>query len=192
MRHGVGLDFGTTNSAIAVADERGRTALARFGAPGGATHAFRSRLYFFLEDPPAPDRPASWAGPAGIARYLRDEEPGRLIQPMESFLASRPFHSTRVFEATFTLEDLVSRVVDGLRQAAEAEFGELGGTLVVGRPVRFVHARADKDDRVFRTGGSSFVPAVRRLFQERFGDDRIRCGEELTSVASGLALRGLE
>jgi hypothetical chaperone protein len=47
-------------------------------------------------------------------------------------------------------------------------------------------------DRVFLTGGSSFVPAVRRIFTSRFGDDRIRSGNEFTSVASGLALRAAE
>jgi hypothetical chaperone protein len=44
-------------------------------------------------------------------------------------------------------------------------------------------------DRVFLTGGSSLVPAVRRIFERRFGPDRIRSGNEFTSVASGLALR---
>jgi hypothetical chaperone protein len=44
-------------------------------------------------------------------------------------------------------------------------------------------------DRVFLTGGSSLVPAVRRIFERRFGKDRIRAGNEFTSVASGLALR---
>ncbi len=44
-------------------------------------------------------------------------------------------------------------------------------------------------DRVFLTGGSSFVPAVRRIFETRFGKDRIRGGNEFTSVAHGLALR---
>ena len=44
-------------------------------------------------------------------------------------------------------------------------------------------------DRVFLTGGSSFVPAVRRIFVSRFGQDRIRGGNEFTSVAQGLALR---
>ena len=44
-------------------------------------------------------------------------------------------------------------------------------------------------DRIFMTGGSSFVPAVRRIFVERFGEERIRSGGELTSVANGLALR---
>lgn len=44
-------------------------------------------------------------------------------------------------------------------------------------------------DRVFLTGGSSLLPAVRRIFERRFGPDRIRAGNEFTSVASGLALR---
>jgi hypothetical chaperone protein len=47
-------------------------------------------------------------------------------------------------------------------------------------------------DRVFLTGGSSFVPAVRRIFEGRFGKDRIRGGNEFTSVAHGLALRAAE
>jgi hypothetical chaperone protein len=47
-------------------------------------------------------------------------------------------------------------------------------------------------DRVFLTGGTSFVPSVRRIFTNRFGDDRIRSGNEFTSVAYGLALRAAE
>lgn len=47
-------------------------------------------------------------------------------------------------------------------------------------------------DRVFLTGGSSFVPAVRRIFSSRFGEHRIRSGNEFTSVAHGLALRAAE
>ncbi|MPT24384.1 MAG: hypothetical protein E2577_16220 [Starkeya sp.] len=47
-------------------------------------------------------------------------------------------------------------------------------------------------DHVFLTGGSSLIPAVRRLFTERFDADRIDSGEELTSIAHGLALIGQE
>jgi hypothetical chaperone protein len=47
-------------------------------------------------------------------------------------------------------------------------------------------------DMVFLTGGSSFVPAVRRIFETRFGPERIRAGNEFTSVARGLALKALE
>ena len=44
-------------------------------------------------------------------------------------------------------------------------------------------------DRVFLTGGTSLVPAVRRIFEHRFGAERVQAGDEFTSVARGLALR---
>jgi hypothetical chaperone protein len=47
-------------------------------------------------------------------------------------------------------------------------------------------------DRVFLTGGTSLVPAVRRIFMDRFGEQRIRTGNEFISVARGLALRADE
>jgi hypothetical chaperone protein len=47
-------------------------------------------------------------------------------------------------------------------------------------------------DRVFLTGGTSLIPAVRALFTQRFGEDRIASGGELTSIANGLALIGQE
>jgi hypothetical chaperone protein len=43
-------------------------------------------------------------------------------------------------------------------------------------------------DRVFLTGGSSLVPAVRRIFTNRFGEERVQSGAAFTSVAHGLAL----
>src|SRR5580704_1423125 len=47
-------------------------------------------------------------------------------------------------------------------------------------------------DMVFLTGGSSFVPAVRKIFEARFGQKRIRGGNEFTSVARGLALTAMD
>jgi len=44
-------------------------------------------------------------------------------------------------------------------------------------------------DSVFLTGGSSFVPVVRRIFAKAFGAEKIRTGSEFTSIARGLALR---
>ncbi|MFC3442878.1 Hsp70 family protein [Sphingobium rhizovicinum] len=51
---------------------------------------------------------------------------------------------------------------------------------------------ADAIDRVFLTGGSSLIPAIRRVFHQRFSEDRIATGGELTSIAHGLALIGEE
>ena len=45
-------------------------------------------------------------------------------------------------------------------------------------------------DRVFLTGGTSLVPAVRHLFTTRFGAERVTGGGEFVSVAEGLALIG--
>ncbi len=47
-------------------------------------------------------------------------------------------------------------------------------------------------DRIFLTGGSSLVPAVRAIFHRRFEPSRIETGAELESIASGLALMGRE
>jgi hypothetical chaperone protein len=48
----------------------------------------------------------------------------------------------------------------------------------------------DAIDRVFLTGGTSLVPAVRLLFTARFGTERVTGGGEFVSVAEGLALIG--
>ena len=48
--------------------------------------------------------------------------------------------------------------------------------------------KAAEVDRVFLTGGTSLVPAVRRVFTSRFGEERVQSGEAFTSVAYGLAL----
>jgi hypothetical chaperone protein len=47
-------------------------------------------------------------------------------------------------------------------------------------------------DRVFLTGGTSSVPAVRERFERRFGVQKIETGEQLLSIAYGLALIGQE
>jgi hypothetical chaperone protein len=59
-------------------------------------------------------------------------------------------------------------------------------------PGGFTLGHSSAIDRIFLTGGSSFVPAVRRIFEVRFGKDRIRSGNEFTSVAHGLALRAAD
>jgi hypothetical chaperone protein len=48
--------------------------------------------------------------------------------------------------------------------------------------------KASAIDAVFLTGGTSFVPAVRALFTQRFGAAKVHIGDAFQSVASGLAL----
>jgi hypothetical chaperone protein len=46
----------------------------------------------------------------------------------------------------------------------------------------------DEIDSVFLTGGTSLVPSVRQIFADRFGEHKLHAGDELISVAKGLAL----
>jgi len=52
------------------------------------------------------------------------------------------------------------------------------------------HMAPEQIDLVFLTGGTSFVPAVRQIFQKFFGAEKLSAGGEFVSVAEGLALIG--
>ena len=45
-------------------------------------------------------------------------------------------------------------------------------------------------DVVFLTGGSSYIPLIRNIFETRIGKDKIRSADAFTSVAYGLGLQG--
>lgn len=141
-----GIDFGTTNSALALSDGDGAPRLAKFARGGGkTTSTFRSVVY--LERPPSGrGAPHELAGPRAIARYLAVDEPGRLVQSLKSFLAARDFSSTRIFEREYRLEALIAVLLRALLREAEKEFGQIDGPVVVGRPVRFVSARSPEDE----------------------------------------------
>lgn len=48
----------------------------------------------------------------------------------------------------------------------------------------------DDIDVVFLTGGSSYIPLIRSIFETRMGADKIRTADAFTSVAYGLGLYG--
>jgi hypothetical chaperone protein len=142
LSRAIGLDFGTTNRALAIAGPDRRIALARFGADT----TFRSILYFAEDENARAGRLRVVAGPEAIDAYLNTKSPGRLIQSTKSYLASRLFTQTQVLSENYTLEELIGILLRHLRKATEAQFGDLGTTLVAGRPVHFSAARDSADD----------------------------------------------
>ena len=143
---GIGVDFGTTNSALALAEEDDKPRLARFARGEATTATFRSILYLEREEGGGPL--IELAGPRAIERYLGADEPGRLIQSLKTFLASRDFSSTSVFGSPYRLEQLIASILRELRCEAESQFGGLEGRVVAGRPVRFAGA-SEPDDGDF-------------------------------------------
>jgi hypothetical chaperone protein len=140
---GVGIDFGTTNSAVSVALADGTVRVARFPAFGDFLSYYRSVIFF---EPPEAGRavPGVKAGPEGMEAYIAGEE-GRLMQSLKSFLPSKLVTRTQVYNRAYALEDILGAFLKRMRAAAERELGPLGHHAVVGRPVRFVKD-ADDDD----------------------------------------------
>ena len=135
----VGVDFGTTNSAIAIVDSSGQPRLASFRAADtrAMTDTFRSILFFeAIEETGGTEAPLA-VGNDAIRRYLEAGGQGRLIQSLKSFLADRTFDSTDILGEIYTLGDLIAPILNSLRDAAIAQFGKLPPRVVVGRPVNF-------------------------------------------------------
>jgi hypothetical chaperone protein len=128
----VGIDFGTTNSAVAIADAAGDVRLVPLA---GLPH-WRTVLFFEASG-------TLTAGSPGIARYLETGGEGRLIQSIKSHLASATFSRTTIFGRRWQLEDMIAAF---LRQVRAAAPFDLGTRAVVGRPVRYWGAETPEDD----------------------------------------------
>jgi hypothetical chaperone protein len=128
----VGIDFGTTNSAVAISDDAGRVDLV----PLGGAKYWRTVLYF------EPGGGTSAGAPA-IARYLETEGEGRLVQSIKSHLASSSFSKTQIFGRRWALDDMIAAYLRLVRAAAPRD---LGTRCVVGRPVRYWGAESADDD----------------------------------------------
>ncbi|HEY8997188.1 MAG TPA: Hsp70 family protein [Edaphobacter sp.] len=143
----IGIDFGTTNSSLAMVREDGRVELATFSFQGAATQSFRSVLYLEqVRRAGGAKQITSKTGPAAIEAYLEAEEKGRLVQSLKSYLPNRNLTGTEVFGRRYTLEELVSRMLADLRTHAEKEFGVPVRRATAGRPVRFVGSDGEEDD----------------------------------------------
>ena len=140
MRKGIGIDFGTTNSSVALARDDYSIEPVTFTTTSGTTETYRSVLYF---EPRVP----GIGGPIAIDRYLAADEKGRLIQSLKSFLASRLFTGTNVYGKQLSLEDLITIMLRDIRIQSEDQIGPFDGLIAVGRPVRYSNAHSEEDNQ---------------------------------------------
>ena len=143
----IGIDFGTTNSSIALVNSSGDVELAHFSELGVPTDSYRSLLYLEQVKERGINTLKSWSGPAGVEHYLSAEGNGRLMQSLKSFLSSRSLQTTEIFGRRHTFLSLIARILQDLRQKAEDQFGVRINAAVVGRPVQFVAADNEDDNQ---------------------------------------------
>ncbi|MGD0910234.1 MAG: Hsp70 family protein [Candidatus Acidiferrales bacterium] len=112
----------------------------------------------------------------------------RAVQKVKVDLSNEPLARFQFSDGFVDLSEVVER--RSFEQWISEELGQIA---------RCVDSLLDSSgvlpqdvDMVFLTGGSSFVPSVRRIFETRFGEKRIRGGNEFTSVARGLALKAMD
>ena len=181
------IDFGTSNSAIALPDGEG----VRLVVLEGTQRTMPTAVFYAVEGLAPHEEPQRHYGRAAVAAYVDGTE-GRLMRSMKSILGSSlATQSTEVGAGRqVRYLDVVGAYLRHLRGMAEAEAGQALTRVVLGRPVFFVDddpardaaaqaALADAAQSVgFREVRFQFEPIAAALDYER-GIDR----EQLVLVA---------
>jgi hypothetical chaperone protein len=124
-----------------------------------------------------------------LLRLIRDElgyELYRTVSGVKAELSRSETAVLRFHHADFAIVETIARA--DFEHWIAPDIARIAATVDVALAEAAV--KPDAIDRVFLTGGTSLVPAVRRLFTARFGAERVVGGGEFVSVAEGLALIG--
>ncbi|AJP71934.1 Hsp70 family protein [Sphingomonas hengshuiensis] len=140
--HALGLDFGTTNSVVALGGDGGAEML-EFAAPGGASAVFRSALCFW-EDDEVRGGVNVEAGPWAIAEYLEYPQGSRFIQSFKSVAASASFEHASIFTKRLRFEELGKAFLDKMVAHSGGVLKDRPRRIVVGRPIEYAGSRPDE------------------------------------------------
>ncbi len=160
----VGLDFGTSNSGVAIYDGQ-RVKLLPLDRQNVLPEVVKSVLYITRDYKYSIGQEAvelyyrdnvnrqrrfvrQWAGEidyhGGELQYVRDVfvyvdelKPGRLLQYLKTALRKDGFDGTQIFERFYTVGDLVQTYLGLLKNRAEQILGEKIESATLGRPVKF-------------------------------------------------------
>jgi hypothetical chaperone protein len=134
----IGIDFGTSNSAIAFAPASGA---ARLLPVEGEATTLPTAIFFNSEDR------STHFGRDAVAHYLAGTE-GRLMRSLKSLLGSPLMQeSTAVYDGLVSFHDIVARFLHELGTRAEATLGTRPRRVVIGRPVHFIDDDAKRDHK---------------------------------------------
>ena len=167
----VGIDFGTSNSGVAVYDGQ-RVQLLAVDPKNVLPEVIKTVLYITKDY-------RTFIGQEAVETYYRDNvnrqrryvkrrtgeieyrgadmyyvrdvfvyvdelKPGRLLQYLKTALRKEGYAGTQIFERYYSVGDLTKTYLSLLKQRAEGVLGETIDTVTLGRPVKFSeHAEQD-------------------------------------------------
>lgn len=123
-----GIDFGTTNSALAILDTETNNLVKLFTIPS---------LLFFPEPSTPKEIVAPTVGHDAISLYVQNRMRGRFMKSIKKVLPNKSFIDTRIGSKSYRAEDLVALILVHLKKIADDFLGENITTAVIGRPVVF-------------------------------------------------------
>jgi hypothetical chaperone protein len=144
---GIGIDFGTTNSVIAVVDDAGEVHAVRWPSADGPTDTYRTALAFRVEAAAGGRRTVTRAGPEALAWALEPADRQRFVQSIKTHLGSHAFRESRIFGQRYRLEDLVAAFLRHLVSEGRLPDGvaiDPQVRIVAGRPVVFAGDNPDE------------------------------------------------
>ena len=132
----LGIDFGTSNSAIAWADKLGA---ARHLPLEGQASAMPTAVFYNSEDL------STHFGRDAVAQYLGGT-PGRLMRSLKSLLGSPLLQETTLINHhQISFQDIIATFLATLRERATQSLGAPPKRVVMGRPVHFVDDDPERD-----------------------------------------------
>lgn len=144
MARALGLDFGTTNTVVALADGGGKTRSMPFASTAGITDTMRTALSFMKDPLMGAQALKVEAGQAAIRQFIDNPGDCRFLQSIKTFAASTLFQGTLVFARRHQFEDLMEIFLRRLTSYAGDAWPLDAQRIVVGRPVQFAGASADE------------------------------------------------
>ncbi|MDQ0454250.1 Hsp70 family protein [Rhizobium paknamense] len=145
MSDALGLDFGTTNTVLAVADDALSTHSVRFTSAAGETDSMRTALSFMKDAQLGARALKVEAGQAAIRQFIDNPGECRFLQSIKTFAASPLFQATLVHARRFEFEDLMEVFLRRLEAYAGDGWPTAVKRIVAGRPVHFAGASPDAE-----------------------------------------------
>jgi hypothetical chaperone protein len=140
----IGIDFGTTNTVVALARPGGEVEAVRFAHDTMPGAIFMTALCFWDERINGALTTRLEGGPWAIDAFLEGGRPHRFIQSFKSFAGSGAFQETRIFRERFKFEDLLAAFMRTLVKHAGGALDFESPRIVIGRPVKFAGNRPDE------------------------------------------------